>query len=71
MPMQVEVSRRRFLQGSVALSVAGATAIGTTNILANTKESEDVKLKPTKKTPTLCEMCVNKCTYRSSEKRCD
>ncbi len=59
--MKVEISRRRFLQGSVALSVAGATAIGTTNILAATKESEDNKIRPTKKTPTLCEMCVNKC----------
>ncbi|MFK5881413.1 MAG: molybdopterin-dependent oxidoreductase [Sulfurospirillum sp.] len=59
--MKVEISRRRFLQGSVALSVAGATALGTTSILADTKESEDAKIRPTKKTPTLCEMCVNKC----------
>ncbi len=59
--MKVEISRRRFLQGSVALSVVGGTALGTTNILADTKESEDVKIRPTKKVPSLCEMCVNKC----------
>ncbi len=59
--MKVEISRRRFLQGSVALSVVGGTALGTTNILAATKKTEDSKIRPTKKTPTLCEMCVNKC----------
>ncbi len=59
--MKVEISRRRFLQGSVALSVVGGTALGTSNILADTKTSEDNKIRPTKKTPTLCEMCVNKC----------
>ena len=42
--MKVEISRRRFLQGSVALSVVGGTALGTTNILANTQTSEDNKI---------------------------
>ena len=59
--MKVEISRRRFLQGSVALSVVGGTALGTTNILADTDKTEDAKIRPTKKVPSLCEMCVNKC----------
>ena len=54
--MKVEISRRRFLQGSVALSVAGVS--GATTIL-QTKE------KPTLSNftvATVCEICVNKCT---------
>ena len=66
--MQVEVSRRRFLQGSVAMSVIGGSSIGVTNLLANNNE-EKGKFSPTTKTgtgeatevATLCEMCVNKC----------
>ena len=53
--MKVEISRRRFLQGSVALSVIG----GTTSILANSKEKPKTLLM--EKVPTICEMCVNKC----------
>jgi len=69
--MQVEVSRRKFLQGSVALSIVGGSSLGVTNLLAGHEESEkDLdKLKVTTKTgtgeateiATLCEMCVNKC----------
>ncbi|SFZ97334.1 Thiosulfate reductase precursor [hydrothermal vent metagenome] len=66
--MQVEVSRRKFLQGSVALSIVGGTSVSVSNLLAsNPKETGDFEF--TKKTgtgdatlvPTLCEMCVNKC----------
>ena len=66
--MQVEVSRRRFLQGSVAMSIIGGSSVGVTNLLANEgKEKGD--FSPTTKTgtgeatevATLCEMCVNKC----------
>lgn len=66
--MEIEVSRRRFLKGSVALSVAlGGSAlslsatqtkqkngvIGNFGITKTSKEGHDV--------PTLCEICVNKC----------
>ncbi len=65
--MQVEISRRKFLQGTVALSVVAAS----TSALCNTKSDADKKVYGTIKTsldknkiktiPTLCEMCVNKC----------
>jgi len=64
--MQVEISRRKFLQGSVALSVVAAS----TSALSSTKTHEDKKTlgttkvsngKELKLVPTLCEMCVNKC----------
>jgi len=56
--MKVEVSRRRFLQGSVALTVLGGVSIGTSSLIAAEKKG---KTKSTFKVPTLCEMCVNKC----------
>ncbi len=56
--MKVEISRRRFLQGSVALSVVGGTALSSTSILADSKKADNELMK---KVPTLCEMCVNKC----------
>lgn len=60
--MKVEISRRRFLQGSVALSVAGGAALSTTSILAgDSKESKSAAVLQ-KKVPIVCEMCVNKCT---------
>ena len=68
--MQVEVSRRKFLQGSVALSVVGGSSVGITNLLADDhKHSDSGDLTVTTKTgtgearevATLCEMCVNKC----------
>ena len=64
--MQVEISRRKFLQGTVALSVIAAS----TSALSNTSSQEDKKSLGTTKVskdknlkfvPTLCEMCVNKC----------
>lgn len=58
--MKVEISRRRFLQGSVALSIVGGTALTQTTILAsNEKKSKETPLM--KQVPTICEMCVNKC----------
>lgn len=58
--MKVEISRRRFLQGSVALSVLGGTTLSKTAILASSeKKRQDVPLM--KQVPTICEMCVNKC----------
>lgn len=59
--MKVEISRRRFLQGSVALSVLGGTAISATNIMASTKEKQKTSNVLLKRIPTVCEMCVNKC----------
>jgi len=67
--MQIEVSRRKFLQGSVALSIIGGSSISVSNLLADENSKEMGDLKSKKKTgtagavytPTLCEMCVNKC----------
>ena len=54
--MNVEISRRRFLQGSVALSVFGASS-------ASTLFSESKKPVLSNFTvATVCEICVNKCT---------
>ncbi len=65
--MKIEISRRRFLQGSVALSVVAAGA--TTSLAQKSKNvfggvpaygitktsKEGIEI------PTLCEICVNKC----------
>lgn len=59
--MKVEISRRRFLQGSVALSVLGGTAISATNIMASSEPKKSATSALMVKVPTLCEMCVNKC----------
>ncbi|WP_456381279.1 molybdopterin-dependent oxidoreductase [Hydrogenimonas sp.] len=68
--MQMEISRRRFLQGSVALSVVGGVGIGSSELFSSEHEKGDgVPSSLTTKTgkgdaefvPTLCEMCVNKC----------
>jgi thiosulfate reductase/polysulfide reductase chain A len=68
--MEVEVSRRKFLQGTVAMSIVGGTV--ATNLFSNehgksTKAGEFTN-KNTKTgtqkghdVATLCEMCVNKC----------
>ncbi len=69
--MEVAISRRKFLQGSVAMSVVGATALST-NLLSS---SHAAPVKPgavsfhntktadveSHDVATLCEMCVNKC----------
>lgn len=66
--MKTEISRRRFLQGTVALTVVGATSAATA--LAKTEKKSKVADFGLTKTgissdlqeiPTLCEMCVNKC----------
>jgi len=66
--MKTEISRRRFLQGTVALSVVGATAAATAlGKSEKKKEIVDFGLTRTQlssnlqEIPTLCEMCVNKC----------
>ena len=70
--MEVEISRRKFLQGTVAMSVVGATALSTTNLLSNEHEHGAEGHAPssiTTKTgtgeaeniPFLCGICVNKC----------
>ncbi len=57
--MRVEVSRRRFLQGSVALSILGGTAAVPTSLFSSGGEEKPKGKNYT--VPTLCEMCVNKC----------
>ncbi|SFV53782.1 Thiosulfate reductase precursor [hydrothermal vent metagenome] len=70
--MQVEVSRRKFLKGTVAMSVVGGTAISVTNLLGEDSKNNLINIpktittktsneKKVEKIPTLCEMCVNKC----------
>ncbi len=70
--MIVEVSRRKFLQGTVALSVVGGTALSTTNLLSSdhgtsskpgtaTNENTKTGSGESHDIATLCEMCVNKC----------
>ena len=54
--MNVEISRRRFLQGSVALSVFGASSAAT---LFNESKKP---LLSNFTVATVCEICVNKCT---------
>ncbi|MFT5660681.1 MAG: thiosulfate reductase/polysulfide reductase chain A [Sulfurimonas sp.] len=55
--MKVEVSRRKFLQGSVALSVLGGSLATVPTLFAKEKKAPLSK----KTIATLCEMCVNKC----------
>jgi len=66
--VKTEISRRRFLQGSAALTVVAVS--GAASALVETKEKNtiaDFGLTKTQITgklqqiPTLCEMCVNKC----------
>ncbi|MEA2050254.1 MAG: molybdopterin-dependent oxidoreductase [Campylobacterota bacterium] len=68
--MEVEVSRRKFLQGTVALSIVGGTTVS--NLLGSGHSSSakpgSISNDNTKTgtgdahdVATLCEMCVNKC----------
>ena len=57
--MKVEISRRRFLQGTVALAVYGGTTLCGTRIFATSNPTSSSPV--TGSVPTLCEMCVNKC----------
>jgi len=60
--MKVEISRRRFLQGSVALSIAGGVSLSPSAIMASASANANPEdFGKTKKVATLCEMCVNKC----------
>jgi thiosulfate reductase/polysulfide reductase chain A len=58
--MEIEVSRRKFLQGSVALTVLGGIAVNPTQSLFAGEEKSRTG-GATRSVPTLCEMCVNKC----------
>jgi len=65
--MKIEVSRRKFLQGSVALTIAGGTSITATNLFSSSEEKRMIEVTTktgtgeAKEIATLCEMCVNKC----------
>ena len=59
--MKVEISRRRFLQGSVAMSVAGGVSLSSSSIMASAATPAKKVGNEDKKVATLCEMCVNKC----------
>ncbi|MCK5110539.1 MAG: molybdopterin-dependent oxidoreductase [Arcobacteraceae bacterium] len=70
--MEAEISRRKFLQGTVALSVVGGTVLNTTNLFSNvestgvksgtlTNDNTKTGLSKGHNVATLCEMCVNKC----------
>ncbi len=69
--MKVEVSRRKFLQGTVSMSILGASALSTNLLSSNHSPSVApgaVSFQNTKtgtgdsyEVATLCEMCVNKC----------
>ncbi len=68
--MQVEISRRKFLQGSVALSIVGGTTVSTTSLLSGEQEEhhtlpENITTKTgtgkAENIPFLCGICVNKC----------
>jgi len=54
--MEVEVSRRRFLQGSVTLTILGGASLS--QVFSQEKKPEHFNVK----VATICEMCVNKCT---------
>jgi len=58
--MKTEISRRKFLQGSVALSVLGGAGVGS-SLFSNDSTAGHSKKGASYKVPTLCEMCVNKC----------
>ena len=59
--MKVEISRRRFLQGSVAMSIAGGVSLGSSSMMASAASPAKKVGNEDKKIATLCEMCVNKC----------
>jgi len=67
--MEVEISRRKFLQGTVAMTIVGGSSLSVTNLLGNEESHHKSVTEVTTKTgtgkakevATLCEMCVNKC----------
>lgn len=58
--MRIEISRRKFLQGSVALAVVGTSASASLPFSAPSASAKEAG-KSRRKVATLCEMCVNKC----------
>lgn len=58
--MKLEISRRRFLQGTVSLSITGGAVLSSPSSLL-AKNKKNTSLNITENIPTLCEMCVNKC----------
>ncbi len=67
--MKVEISRRKFLQGSVALSVAGGSVLSSSGVFAK-EDKKRINSSPLiQKVPTVCEMCVNKCAAIATIKR--
>jgi thiosulfate reductase/polysulfide reductase chain A len=59
--MKVEISRRKFLQGSVALSIVGGMSITSQKLFSQEKNEKSSKNRNIKNVPFLCGMCVNKC----------
>jgi len=65
--MKTEVSRRRFLKGTVALSIVGGTAVSVGGLMAEGKTyprhtiTTKTGTGKAREIPTLCEICVNKC----------
>ena len=59
--MNVEISRRRFLQGSVALSILGGISFSSDKLFSQESENGLSSEKNIEDVPFLCAMCVNKC----------
>jgi len=71
--MEVEISRRKFLQGTAAMSIVGGSVAGMSQLwaghggehkaVAGIPDSITTKTGTgeAKEVPTLCEICVNKC----------
>ena len=59
--MNVEISRRRFLQGSVALSILGGISLSSDKLFSQESENGLSGEKNIEDVPFLCAMCVNKC----------
>jgi len=56
--MEVEISRRKFLQGSISLSILGGSIVTSSTLFSQEKK----QLTNLRTVATVCEMCVNKCT---------
>jgi len=57
----IETSRRRFLQGSVALTVYATASSALTFLPDTITQATDVAAEDIRTTPFLCNMCRNKC----------
>ena len=58
--VETEISRRKFLQGSIALSIVGSASLGPVTLFSD-DDNHALKQNRDAKVATLCEMCVNKC----------